>query len=630
MYYTATLQSRAATVLRLARQLQSASVDDLRSQARAIRWRLQSGEPHPSLITEVFPLGFEAIRRTLGLELYPVQALGGMVMAHKGIAEMQTGEGKTITAVLPAILFGLSGKGCHVVTVNDYLASRDAGELKVVYNLLGLSVGCITLDLEPEARRQAYSRDITYGTSKEMGFDFLRDRMQLGVHDQSQNHESRLYQHARGNEHGLVQRGQFCALVDEADSVLIDEARTPLLIGVNHTQPPKMVALYRWCSQSFRMLDPDIDFLLQPKKRRSHLTDHGSRKVSMIGKPSLLDTIDPEQILETMERTLDAHYFFESDRHYGLQEDEIVLLDESTGRIMDGRKLQQGLHHCLEAKEGVPITAGMKNAARITLQSFFRQYDHLAGMTGTASNAKREFRRTYKLKVHTIPTHRPCIRRGEQHRVFASLDQKWSAIAVDVLKKLETGRAVLIGTPSVAASERLSQKLTSLEIPHQVLNARFEEMEAEIIANAGQHQAVTVATNMAGRGTDIKLADSVREAGGLHVIATEMHSSARIDRQLVGRGARQGDPGSYQFFLSLEDELLAAVPTERLQRYQKKTRANVHGELSRSWVKLFRRTQRFLERQHRTNRKKMLKYEKKQAESYRRIGLNPFLEAADV
>ncbi len=612
-------------ILRLSAAMQNFSDAELARNVRKLRYQVQNGGSFISVRDEAFALACTSIRRTHGFDLHHVQILGAATMGNHAIAEMQTGEGKTLTAVLPAVLYALAGKGVHVVTVNDYLADRDANELRPVYERLGLSVGCITTDMEDEERRQAYSRDITYGTAKEMGFDFLRDRLRLGA-EKIDDHVKEIFLQQQGS---LVQRGQFCAIVDEADSVLIDDARTPLLIGTSRAEAPQRIALFRWCSRAIKRLDHEVDLVAITKKRQVFLTDAGCRKVVLLGKPPLMESIDMETIYENIERSLEAHLFYQRDRHYTIHEDEIVIVDESTGRLMPGRKWQNGLHQAIEAKENLPITSPTTDAARITVQRFFQQYKHLAGMTGTAWNGKRELKKTYRLQVRRIPTDRKCVRKKWPTRVFVSQQAKYAAIVESLTELLAQNRAVLVGTPSVAASERLSAALKEKNIKHEVLNARYHEIEAEIIARAGQKAAITIATNMAGRGTDIKLSPEVAQAGGLHVIATEMHSSARIDRQLVGRCARQGDPGTYQFFLSLEDELLTSLPPDRVKRLQNRALKVSRGELPAHWVGLFRKTQRFLERHHYKQRKEMLKHEKKQMETYRRIGLNPFLEAAE-
>ena len=540
---------------------------------------------------------------------------------------MQTGDGKTLTATLPTYLYALLGRGAHVITVNDYLASRDAEEMGKVYALLGLSTGCIEDSLDDDGRKAAYAKDITYGTAKEFGFDFLRDRLKRGT--DGWGGKTATGDQATGEDFGGVQRGHFFALVDEADSILVDEARTPLIIALNQPNDAATVSLYRWADRATHHLQTGVDYVYEADKRAAYLTDAGCRKATLLKKPALLDTVNVNRIYEQLERALIARFGFQKDRDYVVHDNEVIIVDESTGRMMDGRKWQDGLHQAIEAKELVPITAATGQAARITVQSFFRHYRHLAGMTGTGVQVASELRRTFRLKTTVIPTHRPCIRRGLPTRVFATLAAKNTAIVTEIVHLRAANRSILVGTPSVERSELLARALKEVGIPHKVLNARFHKEEAEIVSRAGVAGAVTIATNMAGRGTDIILDDDVRKSGGLHVIATEMHSSYRIDRQLVGRAARQGDPGTYQFFLSLEDELLRCLDFKRLTRIRAAARPWAGGELSSAWLRFFRRTQRFLERQHAKQRKQLLKAEKMRTETYEKMGLDPFLEMTD-
>jgi preprotein translocase subunit SecA len=606
----------AERIERLSLQLSSKTDAELRRQTSELRWRTKSGEEMETIVPEAYALMHQACRRTLGLSYYPVQIIGALALFEGGIVEMQTGEGKTLTALMPAFLRALPGKGCHVVTVNDYLASRDADWSRPAFSLLGLTVGCIQTPMEPGERKQQYACDITYGTSKEFGFDFLRDRLR---------------QDADGKPfgEGIVQRGNYFALIDEADSVLIDDARTPLIIAVSQPTDTATVDLYRWGSRAADRLEAETEYLFDPQRRIAWLTVAGCRKVLLMATPASLKAIDTEQIYRQVERALTARFGFARDRDYVIVDDEIVIVDESTGRMMDGRKWQEGLHQAIEAKELLPITPKTQSAAQITVQRFFRQYTHLAGMTGTGIQVKRELQRTYGLHVTVIPTHRPCLRQGLPPRMFATRESKLHAVAVEIKSLVGAGRAVLVGTPSVEASERLSFLLGELNVDHQILNARFHKIEAEIVCDAGKPGRVTIATNMAGRGTDIKLGDEVAHNGGLHVIATEMHSSTRIDRQLVGRSARQGDPGTFQFFLSLEDELLLCLPATRLQQIQQRANPDATGELPANWLALFQKTQRALEKQHSKQRREMLKAEQKRTETYRKMGLDPYLEMTE-
>ncbi|MGQ0635938.1 MAG: preprotein translocase subunit SecA [Planctomycetaceae bacterium] len=590
----------------------------LKRHSLELRWQAKSGATLQVLLTEACALMHQAARRAVGLTYYPVQTMGALALFEGGIVEMQTGEGKTLTALMPAYVRALPGQGCHVVTVNDYLARRDADWCRRAFELLGMTVGCIESPHETDQRRNAYACDITYATAKELGFDFLRDRLRQDAHAPG-----------GGSGEAPVQRGNYFALIDEADSILIDDARTPLIIAVNEPTDSVSVELYRWSTRAAQQLADGVDFLYEPERRSAWLTVAGCRKTLLLSAPASLRAVDTEQIYRQVERALTARFGFLRDRDYLIVNDEVVILDESTGRMMDGRKWQEGLHQAIEAKELLPITPKTQSAAQVTVQRFFRQYAHLAGMTGTAAQVTGELKRTFGLRVAVIPTHRPCRREGLPARMFATREAKLHAVARDVRGLVEAGRAVLIGTPSVEASERLSTLLNELEVDHQILNARFHKLEAEIVEQAGQPRRVTIATNMAGRGTDIKLAAEVAASGGLHVIATEMHSSLRIDRQLVGRAARQGDPGTFQFFLSLEDELLYCLPPERLVELRRQARPDAQGELPAQWLRVFRRTQRLLERLHARQRKSLLKIEQKRIETYKKMGLDPYLEMTE-
>ena len=612
----------ASEIVERSDALSSVSEAELRKLGLDLRWRAKSGIDLRRLMPEAFALIRETARRTLHMAHYPVQIMGAVAIFEGGLAEMHTGEGKTLTALMPTFLRALPGRGSHVVTVNDYLAQRDADWMRAAYELGGLSVGCIQTPQATDERREQYARDITYGTAKELGFDFLRDRLRADAAS------------AGTGDEPLVQRGHYFALVDEADSVLIDDARTPLIIAMTEPNRPAMVELYRWCAQHAPTLKIHDDFEYDPHKRESVLTEAGCRRIVLSRKPAQVAAIEPEQIYRQMELALTAVVAFIRDRDYVIHDDEIVIVDESTGRMMEGRKWQQGLHQAIEAKEQILITAKTQAAAQVTVQRFFRQYAHVGGMTGTALPVRREMWRTYKMKVTAIPTHRPCIRTGLASRVFATWQAKAEAIAEEIEAMLAAGRSVLVGTPSIEASERLSRLFTERAIQHHVLNARFLKEEAAIVSQAGRKGLVTVATNMAGRGTDIILEDDVRQQGGLHVVATEIHSSARIDRQLIGRSARQGDPGSYRFFVSLEDELLRCLRPDQLARHQARAAAFANAnrgrlELPGEFLSIFHKAQRQLEKLHARHRKQLLKYEDERFKSHRQMGLEPFLELID-
>jgi preprotein translocase subunit SecA len=613
---------RRARLRRLAREIiarsqamQTWSDAHLKRQAAEVRWQVRSGAPPGRVVPQAFALAREACRRAVQMAHFPVQIVGGLTLVGEGLAELLTGEGKTLTAVLPAALRAMAGRGCHVVTVNDYLAQRDANWMRPAYELLGLSVGCIVTELNTDQRRAQYACDVTYGTAKEFGFDFLRDRLRTDAASAG----------AAGVEKP-VQRGHHFALVDEADSVLIDDARTPLIIALPGAEAPGMVELYRWCHELSSRLRPDVDFVFEPKKREVILTEQGCRAVLLSARPRAVMMIDTEQLYRQVEVAICARLFYVRDRDYLVRDDQVVIVDESTGRMMEGRKWQRGLHQAIEAQEQLPITPVTQAAAQITVQRYFRQYTHLAGMTGTAAGIGREARRNYRLRVARVPPHRPCIRVALPLRIFATWRDKAQAVLAEIEQMISAGRAVLVGTPSISASERLSELISSAGIVHYVLNARHLAREAQIVAQAGGKGRITIATNMAGRGTDIVLDEEVKQAGGLHVIATEMHAAARIDRQLIGRCARQGDPGSFRFFLSLEDELLRALPERELARIQP---ARGRSELSPRYAALFRRVQRRLERLHERQRKEMLKYEDQRLRNHHRMGLDPFLELID-
>ncbi|MAT15731.1 MAG: translocase [Planctomyces sp.] len=622
-------RSMANDIIARSEKLKNHSEEDLLMMGREIRWQAKSVQDLKEILPAAFALARESSRRVLKMEQYPVQIMGAIALFEGHIAEMQTGEGKTLTAVMPSYLRALRGKGVHVITVNDYLAQRDAEFMGPVYRALGLSVGCITSEMEPDERREAYACDITYCTAKELGFDFLRDRLRAGADGNSARRQNGHRALFKQREDGMVQRGHYFALIDEADSILIDEARTPLIIGLLKSNDSANVTLMRWSQRICKNLKPVEDYIFDPERRSAYLTDAGCRHLMLIKKPTVLDRIETQRIYTQVERAIVAHYGFQRDRDYVVVEDKIHIVDESTGRIMEGRKWQDGLHQAIEAKEMVPITAATGQAARITVQEFFRHYTHLSGMTGTAYTSRRELKKTFHLKVAVIPTNKPCIRKGLPPRFFPNLKSKWEAVANDVESLREMNRAVLIGTPSVEASEALSQLLLVRGIPHQVLNAHQHEREAEIVKDAGHAKRVTIATNMAGRGTDILLDDIVRKSGGLHVIATEMHTSDRIDRQLIGRSARQGDPGSYQFFLSWEDELFRSLPAREQDRLKKKAQKTSKAELSASMHRLFKSAQRKIQKAHRKNRKQLLKHEQQRNRSYLQMGIDPYLELTE-
>jgi len=495
-----------------------------------------------NLLVEAFAVVREVAKRTINMRHFDVQLVGGIVLFEGKIAEMKTGEGKTLVATLPVYLNSIAGKSAHVVTVNDYLAKRDSKWMGPIYNLLGVRVGLLQNAMTTAERRVAYDCDVVYGTNSEFGFDYLRDNMVIHAEE-------------------MVQRGHSLAIVDEVDSILIDEARTPLIIsGIAY----ETTELYKKFSQIVPRLTKDEDYEIDEKAKTAAVTEEGVAKVEKI--MGIENLYDPRNYLHihALNQTLRAHSLFKKDVDYMIKDGEVLIVDEFTGRLMIGRRYSEGLHQAIEAKEHVKIKEENQTLATITIQNYFRMYEKLAGMTGTALTEAEEFRHIYKLETYVIPTNMPMIREDLPDFIYKTEDSKFNAVVEDIISRYEKGQPVLVGTISIEKSERLSGMLRRRGIPHQVLNARYHEKEAEIIALAGQPKSVTIATNMAGRGTDIVLGPDVVGMGGLHVLGTERHESRRIDNQLRGRSGRQGDPGSSQFYLSLEDELLRIFGSDRI------------------------------------------------------------------
>jgi preprotein translocase subunit SecA len=602
------------------------NTQEIAERARRCRGQAMFGEPLEKLGSEVFALVMAATQQLLGITHYRVQIQGAIAIFRGRIAEMQTGEGKTITAVPPVALRAMSGYGVHVLTSNEYLAMRDADLLRPIYELLGLSVATVTRELSDEQRRAAYSSDIVYTTASEVGFDFLRDRLRQNAADDL---ATRKLYFAGNNQSANVLRSLHFAMVDEADSILVDEAQTPLIIGAQRAESHAKEQLYAWAQTYIECCQRDRDYRIHLDKKRVELTQAGCRRVTLAPKPQQLDGLNNETIYQHVEKAISARDLYVRDIHYLVHEDQtIAIIGEGSGRLMTGRKWQDGLHQAIEVKEGMPLSEGGFTAASAMLQTFFRRYEHLAGMTGTAVQAKREFRRDYRLRVSVIPTNRPCIRKRYPDRVFLTRVAKYQAIARAVREQIAIDRAILIGTPSVDTSEELSLCLHELQIKHRVLNCRQHAEESNIVAMAGIAGAVTIATNMAGRGTDILLDAKCRQAGGLHVIATERHSSFRIDRQLIGRSARQGDPGSFQFFLSFDDELLRVVEPRRIQRWRKRLSLLVSdtGELPARFASRFHRCQSRLSRLQSKSRRQTIKQEKQRLKEHVKMSLDPFVE----
>ncbi len=601
---------------------------ELKEKAHGLRLRARQGDSLNSLLVETFAMVREAAKRAIGQRQFDVQIVGGIAIHNRCIAELETGEGKTLVATMPATLNALPGKGVHVVTVNDYLARRDAEWMGPIYQMLGLTVGCIQTGQSDGVRRSAYACDITYGTAKELGFDFLRDelkRLRLGGDAHRKTFEQ-VYLGRGGHVEAEmpVQRTHNYAIVDEADSILIDEARTPLIIGANNQPTQEEAAAYYGADQLAATLVRVKDYKYDPLERKAELTAAGRRKVQAVAAHTAFVTLTVDGLYEYVERALRGPIAYLRDRDYVVVDGEVIIVDEFTGRMMPGRQWQDGLHQAIQAKEKLEITLETITAARVTVQDFFKRYKKLAGMTGTASSDARELRRIYKVGVFRVPTNRPCRRVWLADRVFSTEDEKFRAVADQIIEWNRHGVPVLVGTRSIEKSERLSTLLAAAGIEHQILNAKNHEIEAQIVAQAGQAGRVTVATNMAGRGTDIKLGEGVAALGGLHVIGTERHEARRIDRQLAGRCARQGDPGLARFFVSMDDEIIEAFgekPAARLRR-----RYKGRGELtSLRMRRLFVAAQRRKERQHFKDRKLLMHYEKQRAEMRKNMGLNPVL-----
>jgi preprotein translocase subunit SecA len=555
---TATYLKRAERIHRASERLRTAASPELDQRVDLLRTLFRRGRAELEHTDEALGLLVELADRTLGMRPYVVQVAAGLGMIDGRLAEVATGEGKTLIATLPAILAGWVGRGCHVITVNDYLAKRDAQTMAPLYRKAGLRVAWIDGEMRDEARRDAYLADITYLTNKELAADYLRDRLKQG---QQRGLASTLVDTITSGRgafgRGLVQRGLACAIVDEADSVLIDEAVTPLIISAEAKNEEQAEAF----SQAVRLadvLEAGVDYRVDHRFREINLTWVGRERAA-----ELADALDltgvwstPRGRDELVHQALSAKELFLRGQHYVVRDDKVVIVDESTGRLMPDRTWRHGLHQAVEAKEGLDVTPAKETLARISFQRFFRMYEHLSGMTGTAWEERHEFWEVYRLATVRFPTHRPRIREELPDRVFVTAEARWLGVVEEVLRLHALGRPVLIGTRSVEASEHLSGLLQARGLEHEVLNAVRHEEEAAIVARAGEARRITVATNMAGRGTDIKLAPSVAEAGGLAVIATERHESRRVDRQLFGRAGRQGDPGSAVCFVSLEDELI--------------------------------------------------------------------------
>ena len=589
-------------------EMQKLTDEELRAKTDEFKKRLAEGETLDDLLTEAFAVVREGAKRAIGLEPYRVQIIGGIILHQGRIAEMKTGEGKTLVSTMPAYLNALEGKGVHIVTVNDYLASRDAQWMGKVHEFLGLTVGVVLNDMEHDERQKAYNCDITYITNNELGFDYLRDNMVI-------------------YKEQLVQRELSYAIIDEVDSVLIDEARTPLIIS---GQSGKSTKLYEACDILARQMkrgedladytkmdalmgvvqEETGDFIVNEKDKVVNLTAEGVKKVENFFKIENLADAENLEIQHNVILALRAHNLMFRDKDYVVKDDEVLIVDEFTGRIMPGRRYSDGLHQAIEAKEHVKVKRESKTLATITFQNFFNKYKKKAGMTGTALTEEKEFRDIYGMDVIEIPTNKPVIRIDHDDSVYKTHKEKLHEVVEEIVASHEKGQPVLVGTITIEASEELSALLRKRGVHHNVLNAKFHEMEAEIVAQAGQHGAVTIATNMAGRGTDIKLSAEVKAAGGLAIIGTERHESRRVDRQLRGRAGRQGDPGSSVFYVSLEDKLMRLFASERIARVMDRLGFK-EGERIESPIitKNIERAQKKVEENNFGIRKRLLEYD---------------------
>ena len=568
--------------------LLSLSDTSLRAKTEEFKERLAKGETLDDILPEAFAVVREASKRVLGMRHFDVQMIGGIVLHRGNIAEMRTGEGKTLVATLPVYLNALSGKGVHVVTVNDYLAKRDSEWMGRLYNFLGLSTGLIVAGLDYDQRKQSYGADITYGTNNEFGFDYLRDNMVIHA-DQ------------------MVQRPLNYAIVDEVDSILIDEARTPLIIS---GPGERSTERYYELAKIVPHLVKDEDYTIDEKQKTIAPTDEGIAKVEkMLHIENLYDSSNLE-LNHLLSASLRAYAMMERDKDYVVKDGEVVIVDEFTGRLMFGRRYSDGLHQAIEAKEGLRVERESQTLASITFQNYFRMYGKLSGMTGTAKTEEQEFNNIYGLEVYEIPPNKELARIDMPDLIFKTKEAKYRAVVRDVVERHKTGQPILVGTTSITQSEMLSDMLTKAGVPHNVLNAKHHEKEAEIVANAGQYGMVTIATNMAGRGTDISLGEGVAELGGLHILGTERHESRRIDNQLRGRSGRQGDNGSSQFFLSLEDDLMRIFGADNIAGMMDKLGMEEDEPIEHSLItKSIERAQKKVENHNFNIRKYILEYD---------------------
>jgi preprotein translocase subunit SecA len=604
---------------------------EIKQTGLRLKGRARGGENLDKMLPEVFGLVCVAAKRTLGLRPFDVQLAAGVIIHRGAFAEVATGEGKTLIAALPACLNALQGKGVHVTTVNDYLARRDAEWNGPIFDAIGLTWGVLQMQLEDSLRAEAYKCDVTYGMASEFGFDFLRDRLKLASAKGTGAPFWAPWTAQKGTfnrpaDPRIQREKHHFALVDEGDNIFIDEAKTPLIISAptREANPAEQV-VYHWANNLAKPMVRDQHFTLDEKKQKIELTEEGRQLCRWSNPPVGEHSHAMDKLYEHVERAIHAWHRFRRDQHYMLEGEKVVIIDEYTGRRMPDRHWREGLHQAVEAKEGKTIHIAADHAAQITFQRYFRLYKKLAGMSGTAYQNFLELRRVYKIWVCCVPTNMPIARKQLPDRVFPTEEAKFNAVVEEVKKLRAQGRPVLIGTRSVERSEMLSEKLKQVNIPHEVLNARFHEQEAELVSHAGEPGRVTIATNMAGRGTDIRLSPGVAEAGGLHVFGTERHEARRIDRQLAGRAGRQGDPGSAVFYVSLEDELLEALGPDRQEALQEKGKRGGKSNWQR-FRRLFMKAQRRMERRHKKQRLDLMAYEKQRQEILKDIGADPYVD----
>lgn len=580
------LQKIVKQINELDSSLQSLTDEELRNKTVEFKEALQNGKTLKQIRVEAFAVVKEAASRVINQRHYDVQLLGGLVLTDGNIGQMQTGEGKTLMASLPSYLFALEGKGVHVITSNEYLARRDYELIGQIHQFLGLEVGLNVAEISPHEKQKAYSADITYGTGTEFGFDYLRDHMVM-------------------SEAEKVQRGHHFAIIDEIDNTLIDEARTPLIIANKSSLSSELFVITSMIVKSFKK---DEDYELNLSHRQVHLTEQGAKKIEKAFGIDNIYNADDQVLLHFITQSLQAHFIFKKDKDYIIRDGKIELVDAFTGRVMEGRSLSHGLHQAIEAKEGLEINEENITQAAVTIQNYFRMYSTLCGMTGSALPAQKEFLETYGMDVISVPTNRPNQRVDQEDLIFKDLESKYNKMVQLVKEVHATGRPILIGTTSIEQSETVSELLEKQGITHQLLNAKSAEEEAKMISIAGQKDMITIATNMAGRGTDILLGEGVAELGGLYIIGTERHESLRIDMQMRGRAGRQGDPGTTQFIVSLEDNLMNQFDEDELEKYQKKIKCNEEGLiLSPNPNKFFKIVQDAIENSHYSSRIHLLK-----------------------